>query len=224
MKHPGRVILLELLLCTAAIPCFAATINYVEFGLAQGGTAVYDASAGTIAWSGGASGKLRLIDDSYIYFNQSDGASVTIAGSVSGAPGSGSSISMTNLAFTLTFAPYGQTVNSSIVISGALSSGAAYDEKIGGITGSGATLSGKALVDVGANLINGPLGESFEWVQPYGSSLGTSIIGVKNFTNYSQDYTTNNLRIWVEGQIPEPATMSLLAIGALGMLMKRKNT
>jgi hypothetical protein len=222
MKHSGRVILLGLLLCAAVVPCFGAVINYVEFGLAQGGTAVYDASAGTIAWSGGASGKLRLIDDSYLYFNQGEGAGVTIAGNVSGAPGSGSSISLTNLAFTLTFAPYGQTLGSSIVISGALSSGAAYEEKIGGIGGLGATLTGKALVDVGANLINGPEGVSFEWVQPYRSSLGTSIIGVKNFTNYFQDYTTNNLKITVEGQIPEPATMSLLAIGAVGMLIKRK--
>ena len=69
MKHSGRVVLLELLLCAAVVPCFAGTINFVEFGVAQGGTAVYNASAGTIAWSGGASGRIGLTNGNFLNFD-----------------------------------------------------------------------------------------------------------------------------------------------------------
>jgi hypothetical protein len=203
MKHSGRISV-GVLLCLAVVPCFAGTVNYVEFGLAQGGTANYDASAGTIAWSGGASGRIGLTDGTFINFNQDEGAGVTIGGSVSGAPGSGSSISMTNLDFTLTFGPYGQRIDSAIVVKGGLSNGATYNEAIGGIGGMGATLTGLAIVNVMAYAVNDPYGETYQWIEPTGSVLKTSIIGVRGFSDYSQDYLKNNLRIEV---IPEPATM-----------------
>lgn len=217
MKQSARVVILAVLLCSAF--AFGGIVNYAEMGLAQGGTAVYDASAGTIVWSGGASGRIGLTNGTFINFNQPD-AGVTITGNVSGAPGSGTSISMTDLEFALSFAPYGTEVTSAIVISGSLTGSATYDETLQAILPGGAFITGVALVDVTMSVID--VSETFEWIQPTGSQLTTSIIGLKNFTNYSQDYTTQSLVIKVFGEVPEPATMSLLVIGAVGMLIKRK--
>ena len=227
MKMLRRMFYLGLIFCFCMAGVAAATpeeIVYAELGVAQGGTSVYDASEGTIEWSGGASGQIGLIDGTFLKFEQPD-AGVTIVGNVSGTPGSGSDITLTNLEFTLTFSPYGQTTDSAIVISGTLSDTATYNESLDGIvTGLGAILTGDAFVDVTAYAINDPFGDTYEWVETTGSTLEATMIGVPNFSDYSQDYTTNNLVLKVigEGFIPEPATMALLGFGALGLLTQRR--
>lgn len=219
MRHSGRTVLLAIFLCVAVVPCLAGTINYVNFGLAQGGSASYNQSTGTMTWSGGGYGQIGLTDGSTINFD-SGSAGVTITGNAGGAAVvNASTINMSSLSFMLTYAPYGQTGTSSIVIAGTLTSGAKYKE-----VKFGADLLGEATVDVQAYLSSPVVGESWQWVEPTGSSLSTTIIGIGNFANYfTQNYSSNNLEIVVSSEaVPEPATMSLLVIGAVGMLIKRK--
>ena len=215
------------MLCAMAGVVSAGIINYAELGVAQGGTAVYDASAGTITWSGGASGKVLLSDGQSIEFNQSEGASVTITGGVTGTPGTGSGtlLTMSGLTFTLTFGPYGQTVDSAIVISGSLADAEVYTESLNGIVpGLGAILTGSGIVDVSAYAVNDPSGETYAWIEEEGSKIETTMIGVGDFTGYNQDYTTNNLVIKVFGSdfVPEPATLSLLGLGAMSLFARKE--
>lgn len=221
MKNAGRVAILGLVLCMAGIGS-AALVNYAELAVAQGGAAVYDASAGTIVWSGGASGQIGLSDGTYLNFNQPT-SGVTIQGNVSGTPGAGagSILTLSNLTFSLTYAPYGQVQDSGIVISGTLSDQQVYTETLYG-SGLATILSGSAAVDVTAVINDGS--NSFEWVEPTGSILETQIIGVSGFSDYSQDYNTNNLTIRVMGSdyVPEPATLSLLGLGVVSLFARRK--
>jgi len=198
--------------------------NYAELGVAQGATAVYDASAGTIEWSGGASGKIGLVDGTFLNFDQ-PGTGVTVTGNVSGTPGAGagSSIILTDLVFSLTFAPYGQTQDSGIVISGTLSDTEVYTETLSGVfPGLGAILTGTAGVDVTAVITDGS--NEYAWVESTGSTLETQIIGIPNFSDYAQDYTTNNLIITVKGSdfVPEPATLSMLGLGMITLIRRKR--
>ncbi len=224
MKHVHGLVCLGLVFClTGVLSAGLVEVEYAELGIAQGGTAVYDALAGTIVWSGGASGQIGLSDGTFLNFYQPD-AGVTIVGNVSGTPGSGSDITLTNLTFSLTFAPFGQTEGSAIVIAGSLSGDATYNESLGIVPGLGTILSGTALVDVTADGVNLGSGETYSWIESADSILETTMIGVPGFTDYNQDYLTNNLRIVVKSSayIPEPATVTLLGFGAIGLLKRKK--
>lgn len=224
MKKIRRIAILGLMLCMAGLVSAApVVVNYAELAVAQGGSAVYDAAAGTIAWSGGASGKIGLVDGSYLTFDQ-PGTGVTITGNLSGTPGAGagSSLTLSNLTFSLTYAPYGQTQDSGIVISGTLSDQQVYMESLFNAPGLGTILQGIAGVDVTAVITDGS--DSYTWVEATGSKLETTIMGVGSFSDYSQDYNSNNMRITVYGSdyVPEPATMTLLGLGAVSLFSRRR--
>lgn len=222
MKKTRSIAVLGLVLCMAGVVS-AQLVNYAELGVAQGATAVYDASAGTIVWSGGASGRIGLVDGTFLNFDQGS-SGVTVVGNVSGTPGAGagSVITLTNLTFSLTFAPYGQTMDSGIVISGALSDSQVYTETLSNGGFLGTILTGTAGVDVTAVITDGS--NEYEWVESTGSLLETRVIGISGFSDYAQDYNTNNLVITVKGSdfVPEPATMTLLGLGAVTLLSRKK--
>lgn len=53
------------------------------------------------------------------------------------------------------------------------------------------------------------------WDNPYGSGMPGSSPG-------NQTYTGQNFNYWVNGVVPEPATMSILGLGALAMAFRRR--
>ena len=224
MKQVRNFLCVSIMLCVASLFSAeaVASIALVELGLAQGGTAEYDASEGTIMWSGGASGKVILSDQTVILFEAPD-AGVTISADIAGGTPSGTSATFSSLDFTLTYAPFGQTLTDALIIEGSLGGGT-YDEVLSGpIPGLGAILNGSAVVNVTSYSTGG--GSEWAWIEASGSSLETSMVGVQGFTDYnSQDYLSNNLKILIKGSnfVPEPATMALLACGAMGLLNKRR--
>ena len=196
-------------------------VESVDLAIAQGGSAVYDWTAQTITWSGGASGSLGLVGGGSLDFDSGD-KGVTITGNVLSGTPSGSEITLSDLSLELFFSPYGQTEGDGIHLFADLSAGAVYHEVYSDIPFVGQLLSGDASVDVWMT-VDDPSATQYEWVEPTGSLLQTTLLDIGDFSNYEQQsYDTDNMVLTITAVVPEPATMALLACGAVGVLVKRR--
>lgn len=91
-------------------------------------------------------------------------------------------------------------------------------------------LFGKGIVTVDTCFIDPVFFEGAEWAYnpAYANKSGVNVTTVditpEGLENYQSDFTSNNVTFVIYAdptQIPEPMTMSLLALGALGFLRRR---
>ena len=223
MKKARGLVYLGILLSATGI-LSAGTLNVLDITFAQGGVADYDPTGGTITWSGGATGNIGYNGD-FVFAN---GMDVTITGVLS-VP---TVVNSTELqmgaltGFKLAFGPYGQTQDSQLIVEASLSQNEVYVEQFGGIAGTiQSIISGQAFVDVTAYGTDGGVANTeYEWVELTGSELISTIVGVPSFVDYNSPYDSDNLRIEIYGGNfgPEPTTMTLLGLGAIGLLKRKK--
>lgn len=209
-----------ILLAVTAV-AFADTVEKIVFEVDTYGVHAAFASnhtitnCGTLNWSGGAVAKVYTVGNplpltfvptvTATFTNGTDTSSGTLAGAIFGS-----------LNFTVSLKQSGFNVGS---FSGTLYSSHKYVENE---IYEGTVLDGAAVVTLTSFIVTG-----YDWSegigQPTGlraqTSLSTSI------NDYQSDWGSNNVKITIladESGIPEPATMSLLSIGALGLLRRKK--
>ncbi len=205
---------LAVLLCVSAMSLGAVQqITYVEIDLAValGGFAEYDSGVGTITWSEGASGFLRFDDGQELSFGE-----VSISGNFSDVVDIGTdSISLGAGAFSISFGTYR---GGTLYVDGVLAANKTYDEQIVPNVG----LAGNAIVDVEAYWKDGDerSDDYVAWAANGHSILNSNVL-VSGFEDYlNQDYASQNMSLIV--QIPEPATLSLLSLGAVALLRRKR--
>lgn len=193
----------------------AAFVQEVQVAFVAGGSSTYDNAAGTITWSGGATAVV-LDDAGGIYnFDQA-----TVTGTLSGMTNNVTSATFSNLsAFTLALSdslgPW--TVN----IAAELEVGQLWTEAFAAtdfLVGAGNVqlTSSTITIDDGLVVLN-------DW---WGGDQGlltalTSLPNGTGQTEFSTDYSTDDMTLQLLA-IPEPCTIALLGLGAIGLRRHRR--
>jgi len=222
------IMLCIVLLLSASV--YADTIEALGIDIAQvmGASSGYNAGTGIITWSGGAAGWILTDNDTFYFFDSIVNIDITagISGITDTSSGGVASASFSTALWNinLTISGYANPVAS---ISGHLYSNYVETEVDTDM------LEGRAVVVVdAANFDNAywtaVLGQPVEW-NGVGDLAGiianTTLPNGTNYQSYAQSYTSDNLIVTLyadETQIPEPATIAILALGALGMISRRK--
>jgi hypothetical protein len=225
-----KLIVLCIACLLAAASLQAKTISAVGIDIAQvmGAGAGYNAASGTITWAGGAAGWVLTDDDNFYFFdsvvNVSIDASISGITDLSSGGTANASFSSALWSINMTVSGYANPVAS---IAGHLYGNYVETEVDTDM------LEGRAVVVVDtANFDDdywtAALGQPIMWngvgelagiianiTLPYGT----------NYQSYAQSYTSENLIVTLyadENQIPEPATIGLLAFGVLSILRRKK--
>lgn len=214
----------------SALPVQAG-ISEIGIELVQdfGASAGFDAGTQTITWSGGVDGWLMTSDGQFVPFSALPGfescpvnASFTIMTDTSS--GGLASARFTSGAWDISVIANGVTVAS---LAGSVVGN--YNETETGVDTD--ALNGRAIVVVDSSNFNqsywSPLvGGTIDWdgVGELAGIIGDITLPYgTNIQDYSTSYISENVIVTLladESQIPEPATMGLLALG--GLLLRRK--
>ena len=225
-----KLIMLGIVLLFSAQVLYAETIEALGIDIAQamGASSGYDAGTGTITWSGGAAGWMMTDNGTFHFFDSI--VNIDIAAAINGvtdlSSGGVASASFSSALWNinLTISGYAIPVAS---ISGHLSSNYVETEVDTDM------LEGRAVVVVDSATFNDAywtavLGQPITW-NGVGDLAGiianTALPDGTNYQSYAQSYTSDNLIVTLyadENQVPEPATIAILALGALGMISRRK--
>lgn len=217
----------------SALPVQAEFITGLGIGIDLlqdfGASANFNAGTKTITWSGGVDGWLMTNDGQFVPFSalpNFESCPVNAAFTIMTDTSSGglASARFTAGAWDISVIADGITVAS---LTGHVVNN--YNETETGV-GTDA-LNGRAIVVVDSSYFN----QSY-WMPLVGDTIGWDGVGElagiigditlpygTNIQDYSTSYATDNVIITLladESQIPEPATMSLLALG--GLLLRRK--
>jgi len=207
-------ILVSVVLALLAVPALASVM---EINILLGVTGNFNATAETLAWSNGV--EIYVLDDEgMLYGPYGVDVSSTFTGGQDTSAGGNASAYFT--AGNWSVLVKDGTTNI-MTIAGNLSSN--YTE---GETGPG-SLYGGAIANVSSITVHDP-----SYFGPTVSFDGGNTIGIAATTllandidDYLSDWSSENVIINLladESLIPEPATMTLLGLGALGLLRKRR--
>ncbi len=216
-------------LCIASVS-MAVEVEQIQIIQDIGVTAEYDAGTGTTTWSQGAAGWL-LTDGGQVESFSDVSVTGTFSGAVDQSSGGLASAVFTNpgtWSITMNYA-----LGTAVEISGITSTNWTETE-----TGADTDkIDGRAVVEVTAYTFDtGWFGDlwgigdlDLQWEGGLNSLAGLiadiTLPNGTGYTSYDDDYSTSNatITLWAdEGVIPEPATLCLLAFGAVGLLRRRK--
>ncbi len=224
-----KLIMLGIVLLFSASVLHADTIEALGINIAQamGASSSYGAGTGTITWSGGAAGWVLTDNDDFYFFDSV--VTIDIAAGISGitdtSSGGVASASFNSALWSINLSVSGYT-NSVANISGHLSSNYIETEVDTDM------LEGRAVVVVDSATFDDAywtaiLGQPITW-NGIGDLAGiianTTLPDGTNYQSYAQSYSSDNLIITLyadENQVPEPATIAILALGALSLVRKK---
>jgi hypothetical protein len=213
-----KALLVAVCVCMACTTVKAALVEAVQVVFAGGVSSQYTEATGTIEWSGGASG--TAITDSFNVHNF-DQATVTATITNRTSPAASTSATFTTMNWLISLS---HTVDPIMVdIAGTLKTGFDWSENIPGpdfLVGSGiVTVDSFTIAVAGVTAWKGGLNDTA------GMQFNTTFPTGTGPVDFSADYFTDNATVILsadETVIPEPVTMTLLAMGAIGLIRRRK--
>jgi hypothetical protein len=219
MKMRKYLCLAAIVLVALTATSFATTVQSVSIVQTTGVTGSYDAGTQILKWSAGASGMVSTDVDDY-----SDWTSATLTATFSGVTGlSTNAASFTNGTWDFKMSKVLGNFSATFEIWGDLVS--PYGESLTPPN----QLAGSALANVQGITWSNPTYQGWDmgvtdvvWANP--NNLGSLTAGslFTNFPGYLNNWQSTNITGAITSDVPEPATMSLLAIGALGLLKRKK--
>lgn len=227
------IVCAALILVFFAVPIRADYLETMAIGILQetGSVANYDHSSQTITWSSGQDGWLTTEDYSgFVYFSELPGfnsnfvaATATFTGMTDNSSGTQAkaSFSSGDWSITLNATGWGDVLQLGGDILGN------YNETE---LDNSNKLNGRAVVVIDTAIFNNDywattdVGAISMTDTLVGMIVDISLPSSPAFDSYAQDYASNNVTVTIyadESIVPEPATMTLLALG--GLLLRKRS-
>ncbi len=200
---------------------YATGVDLVQVVFVGGGTSTYDATSQTLTWSGGASGTAITTGFSIFNFDQAT-VSATIDGLTTNP--ANSSAQFSNMSWSMSLVDTSNPLWT-LDVSGTLKAGTTWLEEITApdfLIGEGLVMVDSFSINLDGGSVAGWEGGANDVAALQSSTTFATGTGPSDFLS---DYTTDNTTIVLsadETVIPEPATLSLLGLGALALVKRRR--